>query len=67
MYMYYFVGYELMMQERDPTIVNPNFDDVPSIFEVLSDQVKQKVSATEKTFTFKCFHDVRPIMNLEHW
>lgn len=47
MYMYYFVGYELMMQERDPTIVNPNFDDVPSIFEVLSDQVKQKVSATK--------------------
>lgn len=55
MYMYFFVGYELMMQERDPTIVNPNFDDVPSIFEVLSDQVKQKVSATEKSITFELF------------
>lgn len=63
MYMYYFVGYELMMQERDPTIVNPNFDDVPSIFEVLSDQVKQKVSASEKTITFECFHDFYSICN----
>jgi hypothetical protein len=44
MYMYYFVGYELMMKEKQPTIGQDlNFDDVPSIFELLSEDVKQKV------------------------
>lgn len=44
MYMYYFVGYELLMKEKNPTtIANPNFDDVPSIFQLLSESVKQTV------------------------
>ncbi|XP_061170797.1 chitin synthase-like isoform X1 [Saccostrea echinata] len=43
MYMYYFIGYELLMKENKPTtVMNPDFDDVPSIFELLSEQVKQK-------------------------
>ncbi|XP_052704306.1 chitin synthase chs-2-like isoform X2 [Crassostrea angulata] len=47
MYMYYFIGYELLMKERDPTtLTNPNFDDVPSIFQLLSEHVKQKAENT---------------------
>lgn len=45
--MYYFIGYELLMKERDPTtLTNPNFDDVPSIFQLLSEHVKQKAENT---------------------
>ncbi|XP_048744160.2 chitin synthase-like isoform X3 [Ostrea edulis] len=47
MYMYYFVGYELLMKEKNPTtIANPNFDDVPSIFQLLSESVKQTANNT---------------------
>ncbi|XP_052706396.1 chitin synthase-like isoform X2 [Crassostrea angulata] len=47
MYMYYFIGYELLMKECNPTtIANPNFDDMPSIFEILSDEIKQKAENT---------------------
>lgn len=54
MYMYYFIGYELLMKERDPTtLTNPNFDDVPSIFQLLSEHVKQKVCLGYFFYKFK--------------
>uniref|UniRef100_K1PNU5 Uncharacterized protein n=1 Tax=Magallana gigas TaxID=29159 RepID=K1PNU5_MAGGI len=47
MYMYYFIGYELLMKDRNPTTIpNPNFDDSTSIFELLSDEIKQKAENT---------------------
>ena len=59
MYMYYFVGYELMMKEENPfSKTSSNESETPSIEErsidSLSEKVKQKVSPADKCYFFVC-------------
>lgn len=59
MYMYYFVGYELMMKEENPfSITSSNESETSSIEErsidLLSEKVKQKVSPADKCYIFVC-------------
>ena len=61
MYMYYFVGYELMMKEENPfSKTSSNESETPSIEErsidSLSEKVKQKVSPADKYYIFCLFN-----------